>query len=92
MAMLNVLIALAAGAVGGLVAGLMVWRLLRQRHGNGTVEPPGISADVEEQINRAAAWWARVHNRPGAAPLVARKLRLTYGLNQRRRSRKRWSR
>ncbi len=88
--MLTVLLALMAGGVGGGVAGgLARWCVVRRR----SVDPLALDPDLDRQIDSAAAQWARVHKRPGAAPLVADKLRLAYVLSQRpRRRRRRWSR
>ncbi len=90
MAMATVLLALMAGGVGGGVAGgLASWRVVRRR----PADPLALDPDLDQQINAAAAQWARVHERPGVAPLVADKLRLAYVLSHRpRRRRRRWSR
>jgi hypothetical protein len=91
--MLNMLIAGMAGAAGGalVVVGLVAWRLLKRVRG-GSAGPAVIDTELDDQIQRAAAWWANAHDRPMAAPLIARKLRLIYGLQQRRRKRRGWSR
>jgi len=92
--MLNVLIAAVAGAAGGalVVVGLVAWRLLERVRGMSG--PAVLDAELDAQIQRAAAWWANAHDRPMAAPLIAGKLRLIYGLQQRRRRKRRrgWSR
>jgi hypothetical protein len=92
--MLSIFFALLAGILGGTVTGgLVSWWLLgrtparRERADNWSVDPA-----VAARIDQAASRWAKAHGRPGAAPLVAGKLRLAYALNQRRRSRRRWSR
>lgn len=92
--MLNLLIAGMAGAAGGalVVIGLVALRLLKRARGESD-GPAVIDADLDDQIQRAAAWWANAHDRPMAAPLIAGKLRLIHGLQRRRRYKRRgWSR
>jgi hypothetical protein len=91
MMMLTILLTIIVGALSGAVGGLAIWWLLQQRHVKRLpLHQPAIGRDVEERISQAASQWAAAHGRPAAAPLLARKLRLAYVLNQRRR--RRWSR
>jgi hypothetical protein len=93
MAMLTMLLALLAGSLSGTVTGgLVSWWLFERRVGRVVLDQVSIDPDVERQIAEAAAQWAAAHHRPGAAPLVADKLRLAYVLNQRRtrRRHRRW--
>jgi len=93
--MLTIFLALAAGLVGGAVAGSVVaWRLLRYAR-SAPSDHESISPDVNDRIGQAAAQWATARGQPAATPLVADKLRLAYVLSQRRtrrRRRRRWSR
>jgi hypothetical protein len=76
--------------IGITFGGLVGWRLARR---NGSPEPSALDPVLEQRIDAAAAQWAAAHDRPGAAPLIADKLRLAYVLSQRpRRRRGRWSR
>ncbi len=79
-----------SGAVGGLVSW---WLMERTNTANVPVHQSvvGFDADLDGQIGEAASQWAAAHRQPAAAPLLARKLRLTYALNERRRNRRRWS-
>lgn len=54
--------------------------------------PSWLDDDVAEQIEEAAQEWATAHGRPGAAELVARKLRLAHRLGRQRRERRPWRR
>jgi hypothetical protein len=95
MAMLPVVLALFVGTFSGTVAGgLLSWWLLDRPSAEPVVAPDhlALDPDVEYQIDQAANQWAEAHHRPGAAPLVADKLRLVYTLNQRRQRRRRWDR
>jgi hypothetical protein len=92
MVMPSLVIALAAGVSVGMVAGgLAGWWLHRRRVSALPVAPEylSIDPDVERQIGRAASLWAKAHQQPQAAPLVADRLRLAYLLNQRRQRRNR---
>lgn len=85
--MLTILLALIAGGVGGgAIALLLSRRDIRRCAPDSSVLAP----ELERQIDGAAAQWAAVHDRPGAAPLIADKLRLAYVLSQRPRRRRRW--
>ena len=82
-------------AVSGAVGGLVTWWLMEHTSDvSAPLHQPlvGLDAALDEQINEAASQWASAHGQPAAAPLLARKLRLAYGLNERRRTRRRWSR
>jgi hypothetical protein len=82
--MLSMFLTLLAGMVGGgLVGGLLSWRLCRRYT---TTQPalPAIDPDLDSHIEQAAQQWAVAHNQPAAAPLVAGKLRLAYALRLRR--------
>jgi hypothetical protein len=89
--MLTVFLALLAGTLGGIASGglagwwLCKWRIVCAPPDNDAIDP-----DVDRQINAAADSWAVAHDRPGAAPLIARKLRLAYVLQQRRARGRRW--
>jgi hypothetical protein len=89
--MLTIFIALFVGTFSGIVAGgLVSWWLLRQAFAETVpVDHLAVDTGMDDQINRAANQWAEAHHRPGAAPLVADKLRLAYALNQRRRRNRR---
>jgi hypothetical protein len=83
--MLTIILALLAGTFGGTLAGgLISWQFLRPPPSHKPLDLNAIDPDEDEQINRAASRWAKAHHRPGAAPLVADKLRLVYTLNRRR--------
>jgi len=86
---------LMVGVLGGAVGGLVSWWLMERTCDTG--EPlhrpvAGFDPDLDGQIGKAASQWASVHGQPAAAPLLARKLRLAYDLNERRRRHRRWSR
>lgn len=92
-AMLVVVVALLLGTLSGGLAGGLASRWLLTRL---TVEAlpaagSGIDPDLDEQIRQAASRWAEAHHRPGAASLVADKLRLVYVLRQRGGTRRRSS-
>jgi hypothetical protein len=81
--------------LGGAIGGLVSWWLMeRTSDARASLHRPvaGFDADLDGQIGEAASQWASAHGQPAAAPLLARKLRLAYGLNERRRTRRRWSR
>jgi hypothetical protein len=93
--MLTIVLALFFGTFSGTLAGgLLSWLLNQPRDATRPVEPLPIDPDVDARIDRAASQWAAANDQPGAAPLVADKLRLAYVLSQRRRQRdgRRWSR
>jgi hypothetical protein len=91
--MLTISLALLAGTLGGTVAGGLVgWWLCRRRIACMPPENDAIDPAVDRQINEAAHRWAAAHGKAGAAPLVARKLRLAYVLQQRRARMRRWER
>jgi hypothetical protein len=97
MVMLTIIIALFVGTFSGTVAGGLVswWLVGRSLAETVPVDYLAVDPDLDDQIDRAANQWAEAHHRPGAAPLVADKLRLVYHLHQRRQSRnhrKRWFR
>lgn len=91
MVMLTVLLALFVGTFSGTVAGgLVSWWLLGQAFAEtAPVDRLAVDPGMDDQISQAANQWAEAHHRPGAAPLVADKLRLAYALNQRRRRNRR---
>jgi hypothetical protein len=90
MPMLAILLTIVGGTLSGAVGGLVSWWLLQHRHVKSLpLHQPAIRRDVEERISEAASQWAAAYGQPAAAPLLARKLRLAYLLNQRRR--RRWS-
>ncbi len=83
--MLTIFLALSAGTLGGTVAGgLASWWLCARHLACVPSDHEAIDPAVDHQINEAAEQWATARGQPGAAPLVARKLRLLYGLQQRR--------
>jgi hypothetical protein len=89
--MLTIFLALLAGALGGVAAGgLAGWWLCKRRIVCAPLDQDAIDPDVDHQINAAAHRWAAAHGQAGAAPLVARKLRLAYVLQQRRTRKRRW--
>jgi hypothetical protein len=93
--MQTILLALAAGLLGGITAGGVIgWRLCRPCSARVPCDHVSIDPDIERRINRASMEWATAHHQPSAAPLVADKLRLVYRLNRRRERRRdrRWSR
>lgn len=92
MPMLAILLTIMVGALSGAAGGLAMWWLLQQRHAEYIPShQPAIGRDVEERIGEAASQWAAAYGQPAVVPLLARRLRLAYVLNQRRRSRRRWS-
>jgi hypothetical protein len=81
--------------LGGAIGGLVSWWLMeRTSDARPRLHEPvaNLGADSDERIGEAASQWAAAHGQPAAARLLARKLRLAYGLNERRRIRRRWSR
>jgi hypothetical protein len=83
--MLTIFLALLAGTLGGIASGgLAGWWLCRHRIVGASSHDDAIDPAIDHQINQAANRWAAVHDRPGTAPLIARKLRLAYVLQQRR--------
>jgi hypothetical protein len=84
------LLAVPAGMLGGFIGGLLS-RWIGRRRSVTRHRLPAMPAEVADQLDQAARRWANAQGQPLAAPLLARKLRLLYGLNQGRRSR-RWSR
>lgn len=91
--MLTLFLALLVGTLGGTVAGGFAgWWLCRRRVPCVPPENDAIDPAVDHQINEAAHRWAAAHDQAGAAPLIARKLRLAYVLQQRRARRRRWER
>jgi hypothetical protein len=89
--MLTIFLALLAGTLGGITSGgLAGWWLCKRRIACAPLDQDAIDPAVDHQINAAAHRWAAAHDRPGAAPLVARKLRLAYALQQRRTHMWRW--
>jgi hypothetical protein len=89
--MLTIFLALLAGTLGGFASGgLAGWWLCKRRIVCAPLDHDAIDPDVDRQINAAADRWAVAHDRPRAAPLIARKLRLAYVLQQRRARRRRW--
>jgi hypothetical protein len=88
MVMLTIIVALLAGTLSGAVAGGCIsWWLFQLYPNHEAIDPQVIDPSIDHQIKQAASRWAEAHNRPHAAPLAARKLRLAYAL-QRRRQRK----
>jgi hypothetical protein len=91
--MLAIFLALLAGTLGGIAGGgLAGWWLCERRITRMPLDHDAIDPDVDHQINEAADRWAAAHDRPGAAPLVARKLRLAYVSRHRRARLRRWER
>jgi hypothetical protein len=92
--MLAILIALGAGAGGGVVAGSLAawWTTHRQSASPMAVDDLPRDPELDEQISKAARGWAMRQGQPTAAPLVADKLRLLLAMNQRRSRRRRWKR
>ncbi len=89
--MLTIFLALLVGTLGGTVAGGFAgWWLCRRRIACMLPESDAIDPAVDHQINEAAHHWAAAHDQAGAAPLIARKLRLAYRLQQRRARSRRW--
>lgn len=89
--MLTIFLALLAGTLGGVASGgLAGWWLCKRRIACVPPDDDAIDPAIDHQINEAADRWAATHDRPGAAPLVARKLRLAYVLQQRRTRVRRW--
>lgn len=92
--MVTIVSAFVAGVVGGGIgAGLVGWRLLRDVRSDDAMEEL-IDPDLDRRINQAAQQWAVSHGQEAAAPLVARKLRLAYvigrGRQRRRQRRSSW--
>lgn len=88
--MLILLFALLAGALSGALAGVAVqWLLTRWRSRLRPVDPVVVDPGLKAALDRAASAWASAHGRPEASRLVANKLRLVYGVNQRRAMRRR---
>lgn len=89
--LLTIFLALLAGTLGGIASGGVAgWWLYRRRIACAPLDPDAVDPAVDHQINAAADRWAAAHDRPGTAPLIARKLRLAYRLQQRRGRRRRW--
>jgi hypothetical protein len=93
--LLALVFTLMVSVLGGAIGGLVSWWLMECPSDSGApLHRPvaGFDADLDKRIGEAAAQWASAHGQPAAGPLLARKLRLAYGLNERRRTRRRWSR
>lgn len=89
--LLTIFLALLAGTLSGIASGgLAGWWLCKRRIACVPLDHDAIDPAVDHQINAAADRWAVAHDRPGTAPLIARKLRLAYLLQQRRARRRRW--
>jgi hypothetical protein len=85
--LLAVILLVVPGALaGGLIGGLVSWRLIRRRpersSGPGVMQPDPL---VLQELDQAAGAWAMAHGRPEAEGLLADKLHLVYRLNLRRR-------
>lgn len=91
-AMLTIIVALGVGIGSGTVTGgaLGFWLAHRPHPRPAPLDDLALDPDLDRQIDHAAQQWAEANQRPGAAPLVADKLRLAHRLNQRR-QRRRWS-
>lgn len=88
--MLTLITVLVAGVLAGAVTGVLLGRWFAHQQPAG--EKPDwspVDPDTDLRIRDTAAGWAAAHGRPGAAGLVAEKLRTMHLVN-RRRTRRRW--
>jgi len=84
MGMVNLLLSLMLGLVGGLLGSWSMTRRSRRRlwrQAPDAVLPP----ELDRRIDDVARQWASAQGKPAIAPLLARKLRLMARMQQRRR-------
>ena len=89
---ISFILAAGVGALaGGLTAVLVCSRTRRRSRRDYRLVAPPIDPELEQRIAAAATAWARAHDRPEAADVVANKLRLLARFHRHPRGNRRWS-